>query len=521
VRAVVKVSANTRARIAQSARLTVSIKPRNFNGRSYVYRTPIQLKAGTNALSAHFYIGKPALWQPADHGFPALYDVTLTLSDAQGEMDRAVQSIGVRHITFDALRSCWTINGHRLFLRGTNYISSSWLSTMTPAAYARDLEMMRAAHINAIRVQAHVEGQAFYNEADAKGILIWQDFPLQWGYDDSVSFAQEAARQAHAMLGILSIHPSIMAWSGQNEPPWDANWMRFKYPDWQPEQNRLLSRKVGDALPEDTTRYVTAASLTAQHMWQGWYWGSVKDWMIAVQEPNITEFGAQALPDIATLEQIIRSPNRWPKTTNENDRGWDEWEYHNFQRHETFDVVGMDRGPTLATFIEHSQLYQAHLLQIAIENLRRQRYQPVASIFQFMFVENWPSINWGVVDYLRRPKAGYDALRRAYQPILPSIAWSRDHYQAGESFRAMLWAINDTWRHYRAVKLVWRISNRNTTVASDTTRLVLPADSGRPIVEAYIAQLSPGAYTLEAKLVTLDGHTLGENTMTFDVEAKS
>ncbi len=27
----------------------------------------------------------------------------------------------------------------------------------------------------------------------------------------------------------------------------------------------------------------------------------------------------------------------------------------------------------------------------------------------------------GVVDYLRQPKAGYYALQRAYQPILPSI----------------------------------------------------------------------------------------------------
>ncbi len=38
-----------------------------------------------------------------------------------------------------------------------------------------------------------------------------------------------------------------------------------------------------------------------------------------------------------------------------------------------------------------------------------------------MFVETWPSINWGVVDYLRHPKAGYYALQRADQPLLPSL----------------------------------------------------------------------------------------------------
>ena len=29
------------------------------------------------------------------------------------------------------------------------------------------------------------------------------------------------------------------------------------------------------------------------------------------------------------------------------------------------------------------------------------------AVFQFMFVEHWPSMNWGVVDSLRQPKEGY------------------------------------------------------------------------------------------------------------------
>lgn len=40
---------------------------------------------------------------------------------------------------------------------------------------------MRDANINAVRVHAHVASQAFYDQADESGMLVWQDMPLQWG----------------------------------------------------------------------------------------------------------------------------------------------------------------------------------------------------------------------------------------------------------------------------------------------------------------------------------------------------
>lgn len=54
---------------------------------------------------------------------------------------------------------------------------------------------------------------------------------------------------------------------------------------------------------------------------------------------------------------------------------------------------------------------------MAAESYRRQRYQPVTALFHFMFVETRPSINWGVVDYLRKPKAGYYALQKPISPF--------------------------------------------------------------------------------------------------------
>ena len=122
-----------------------------------------------------------ALWWPYGHGAQHLYRIEATLSDAEGLLDRHTSQTGLRDVRELASGHGWTINGRRLFIRGTNYIGSPWLGSMTAPLYRRDLLLMRAANINAVRVHGHVAGQALYREADELGMLLWQDMPLQWG----------------------------------------------------------------------------------------------------------------------------------------------------------------------------------------------------------------------------------------------------------------------------------------------------------------------------------------------------
>ena len=93
----------------------------------------------------------------------------------------------------------------------------------------------------------------------------------------------------------------------------------------------------------------------------------------------------------------------------------------------------MARGESVTELIANTQRYQAELLQFAAESYRRQKHAPVGAIFQFMFNECWPSANFGIVDYWRRPKPGFAALARAYQPVLPSISWTPETVHSGET----------------------------------------------------------------------------------------
>nr|WP_235786882.1 glycoside hydrolase family 2 TIM barrel-domain containing protein [Yersinia nurmii] len=518
---ILKVSLDYRANHNRSAVMLLRLIPDNFIGQSYQLEKSVSLVASQHnaqTLTANFLLDNPVLWWPSGHGKQNLYRLEASFSDRFGMMDMTHVRTGLRQIAIDPQEQSWSINGKRLFIRGTNYIGSPWLGSLTSADYHRDLVMMQQANINAIRVHAHVAGRALYSLADEMGILLWQDFPLQWGYDNSASFAREAARQAADMTRQFGSHPAIVLWSGHNEPPWDATWMQYRYSDWRPDTNRALTASVARVLSQDPSRITHAYSSTAEHYWQGWYSGQKNDHRKPATTSIISEFGAQALPDLATLKTIIPCADLWPKTTDKQDEGWHIWAYHNFQPHETFELAKVSRGPNINTFINNSQQYQASLIQLAAESYRRQRYQPVAALFHFMFTENWPSINWGVVDYLRHPKPGYFALQRAYQPVLPSIEPKTENWGQGQTGRIDLWAINDRWFDYQKASLHWKILQSGMILSEGTQKIKLMADSGQKVIELQVTPRSIQPVNVMSDIINERGEILGHNELEIHIQ---
>jgi beta-mannosidase len=429
-------------------------------------------------------------------------------------LDRRETVTGLRDILRDPQTQAWHVNGKRLFLRGTNYIPTQWLSEMGAREYARDVALMRQANVNAVRVHAHVGDRRFYLACDEAGVLVWQDFPLQWGYTDSAEFIDEAQRQAVAMVRTLDNHPSIFAWSMHNEPPWDAWWMKYKYPDYDPGQNRALDDRLERVVRQhDDSRYVHKASLSSEHQWQGWYSGHWTDFNKPSTHALITEYGAQALPDIESLRRIFNEDEIFPDT----DKKLEHWAFHNFQKDETFKNAKVGRGKDIHEFIANSQDYQARLTQLAAESMRRQKYQPVGGIFQFMFVEDWPSMNWGVLDYWRRTKAGYKALARAYQPLLPSIEWSIEQPAAGSTPQFGLWLVNDLPRAYTDLKFSWELACGAHVLAGDTFSAGVEADQATRLRSITAPALPSGRCALAVIVRGDDAALLAENLYEFIV----
>jgi beta-mannosidase len=446
------------------------------------------LHHGSNFVEGSIIIAKPHLWYShdvADSGLPAMYRITTTVVDADdrlsknnaqtaddvplyhtfSELDTREDAFGIRSVEFNTAKGEWLLNGKRLFLRGTNYIGTQLLSTMNRSAYDTDVRLMTEANVNAVRVHAHVARREFYEACDSAGVLVWQDFPLQWGYADDAEFVRSASAQVLAMIRTLENHPSIIAWSLQNEPPFDADWMKYKYTDYSPMQNRSLNVVLTRlARHLDSTRYCHAFSATREHHWEGWYFGSWLDYAKPVPDALITEFGAQGLPAMETLAGIVGSNRTFPRS----DEDWAVWEYHNVQRKETVEFAKVQMGTDAEDFIRNSQEHQAETVRLAAESYRLQRYAPVGAMFQFMLVESWASANWGIVDYRRHPKPAYGALKAAYAPILLTV----DFDALSQMYR--LWLVNDSWKSYPQVEVRYTISASSLTSSSFSSSVSSP-----------------------------------------------
>jgi beta-mannosidase len=495
-----------------------TLAPDNFAVTGPAQTESFEVVQPSQRAQFNISIPEPKLWWTWDRGDPNLYRLTLRAFAGGHLLGESVTRFGFRTVEVDPKTRQWRLNGQPIFLRGTNYISSQWFSEMTPAKFGFDLELMKHAYINAVRVHAHLEPDAFYQQCDEKGVLVWQDFPLQWGYDDGPAFQAEATRQAVGMVAWLYNHPSIGAWSLQNEPPFDADWMKYKYPDYRPEQNKALNEALASAVSAaDTSRWVHSYSTTGEHQWLGWYAGSWKDFAQPSKESMVSEYGAQALPGLSSLRKMFSEAELWPKS----DAAWAQWEYRNFQRHETFDLAGVRQGSNIQEWIDNTQQYQAKLTQFAAENYRRQKNAPVTAIFQFLFNEDWPSVNWGVVDYWRNPKPGYEALRTAYQPVLPSIAWTEDRWSSGAAPVVDLWIVNDLARGFPGARLTWTLRDASGVLREATVESDIAADGAGQVCQLTFADLADGSYELLLRLKDRAGIPLGENRFAFSVGLKA
>jgi beta-mannosidase len=284
-------------------------------------------------------------------------------------------------------------------------------------------------------MHAHVSRPELYDAADRLGMLVWQDFPLQWGYARSVS--RQATRQAQAMVDELGHHPSVAIWCGHNEPirldiepgaPVDPSRLTLPYATGQllPTWNRsILDRRVKRAIERaDGSRPVVPHSGvlphppqldgTDSHLYFGWYWGDERGLSgFAAALPRmvrfVSEFGAQAVPGSAEFAE----PERWP------DLDWTGLARHHALQKWVFD----QRVPPAdyASFDEWrdaTQRYQAQLVKHHVEQLRRLKYRPTGGFCLFLLNDCQPAISWSVLDHRREAKLGYHTLTEACRPII-------------------------------------------------------------------------------------------------------
>src|SRR5207244_2280965 len=126
-------------------------------------------------------VDHPPRWWPRRLGDQPRCDVEVVVEIGGEASDRRTLRTAFREVQWR--RWQLHVNGERLFVMGSNQGPSRMqLGEATPAELARDVQLALDANLDLLRLHAHVSRPELYDAADDAGLLLWQDFPLQWGY---------------------------------------------------------------------------------------------------------------------------------------------------------------------------------------------------------------------------------------------------------------------------------------------------------------------------------------------------
>ena len=433
----------------------------------------LTLADGDNHLAWAVDVDAPPRWWPWRLGEQPMCEVTVTVDVAGTVSDERRLRTAFREVKVRDWR--WSINGEELFVMGTNLAPTRALpATATPDDLARDIALAREANLDLVRIHAHVARPELYDAADAAGMLVWQDLPLQWGYARSVR--RSAVRQARDMVDLLGHHPSVALWCAHNEPlavvtetdvdPTPATLAKLGAAMFLPTWNKdVLDRSVARVLRRaDPSRPVDlhsgvwpglTSTGTDAHWYFGWYHGRLDGLAPALRAAPrlgrfVSEFGAQSVPTSAAFLH----PDRWP------DLDWDRLAaHHSLQRGILDRHVPMAAFTTFEEWRDATQAYQAALITLQVEDLRRLRFAPTGGFCQFSFADPNPAISWSVLDHERVPKLAYGALRDSCRSLLPML----------EPREGLVHVVNETAEGLPDARVTVRIDDREQVFGGDIT----------------------------------------------------
>ncbi|MEU5156420.1 glycoside hydrolase family 2 protein [Glycomyces sp. NPDC021274] len=485
---------------------------------------------GASSATVEVRVPDVRRWWPVGYGDQPLYGVEVATADAAWR-----GRVGFRTVALDTAPDehgapfLLQVNGERVLVRGANWIPDhAFLTEIDADRYARRFTDALEANMNLLRVWGGgiYEDDAFYDLADERGLLIWQDFPFACAaYSEDAHTRTEVEAEVRENVARLSPHPSLVLWNGNNENTWGSvDW------DWA---HRVDERGWGDAyysevLPGllaelDPTRPYSPASpysfgdyrhpnderYGTMHIWDVW---NREDYTkYAEYKPRfLSEFGFQAPPAWSTLTGVVHDEPLDPfgpqmlvhqKANLGNaklERGW--------QGH-------LPDPQSIQDWHWTTQLNQAHAIRFGVEHCRSLTPLNTGTIM-WQLNDNWPVVSWAAVDFNEHRKPMWHALRDAYAPRLATL-----QPRASQEAQAKAWEgtepapdhlalvlVNDTGEDYTGTFAVTRETFDGTVLAEtalqvsvparDSTQIAVPADVaafGDPATEVLIAAPEPGS----------------------------
>ena len=463
------------------------------------------LKKGLNKIKMNYEIKNPKRWWTNGLGEAKLYAFEISLIDHKKIISSKKLNIGLR--TIELIREkdkigtsfYFKLNGIPVFMKGANYIpDDSFMPRVTDSIYKARIKTAVDSNINMLRVWGGgiYADDAFYDECDKNGILVWQDFMFACAmYPGDADFLDNVKQEVIDNVTRLQNHPSLAIWCGNNEN--DEGWKNW---GWQKQYNYSTSdstkiwndyKKLFHQLIPETLDSLSSKnkpiywpsspsigwgkkeSMTQgdSHYWGIW-WGK-EPFEIYKKKVGrfMSEYGFQGMPNIETLKKVVP----------QNDLNLTSEAIKNHQKHPTgYETINeyMARDYIIPKDFEDytyvSQLLQADGMKTAMEAHRRAKPNCMGTLY-WQFNDCWPVTSWSSIDYYGNWKAFQYQVKRSYENLLHSVNEEGDFYK--------VYIVNDALENFTD-ELTWElISFDGTSLWSITKDVNVEQNSSSVVLE--------------------------------------
>ena len=226
------------------------------NGRELSRHTDKGVAAkGTQAVvNQTLKVSAPELWSDER---PYVYKIVSVLTQGARVVDRYETPLGIRSFRFDVERGFF-LNGKPVKIRGVcnHHDLGSLGAAVNARAIERQLEMLKAMGVNALRTSHNPPAPELLDLADRMGFIVMDEAFDVWKiqktkFDYHLDWAEWHKRDLEDMVLRDRNHPSVIMWSIGNEvmEQWNDN----------PEGGSISRELVGIVRNLDRTRPITAA----------------------------------------------------------------------------------------------------------------------------------------------------------------------------------------------------------------------------------------------------------------------
>ncbi|WP_195542638.1 glycoside hydrolase family 2 protein [Massiliimalia timonensis] len=423
-------------------------------------------------------VHNPELWWPKNYGDQPLYRLKTVLLENVRILDEEEKTVGIRNLekTGDM---CFRVNHKEIKLWGGNMVPMYGFTHRWDTRRCEET-MLRIdnSNMNCLRIWGGgmPYGNSFYELCDQMGIMVYQDFYLNWAYYPDEERIRALCRQeAEYHVKRLKHHPCILLWSGGNE-----TYMHHEECSYQPKKfgYKLFKEDFAQACQKfDPDRFYLTSSPAGGdypsdpsegdgHPLYYTYRHSVEKYPVFVSESARTSTGP-----LRSLKRFMQEEEIWPEgyvnqvtypsvqKNREQYFGttekffvplwknvpipdtWAKWSA-NFFAGESAAIEKFYEAHDAESLVYRYNAAYADFMKTYSEGVRRGKphydltgKRRANGYLLWKINDTWPQFYCSLIDYFLETYIPYYQVKRSFSPVLLSFEID-DHI--------LLWGVNDT-----------------------------------------------------------------------------